>query len=165
MQSCRLLFGLCREQEREREKKKSIFSSKFKSDPLTCPDQSMLEALGSPGERSILSEKKRRTGTGDGEEAQPASFLQEESQAGRDGEEKLERRASSHSAEESGDAEKRSGGGEDGEKRANSEEGSKEEKTGQRSCRCSCQVFLAELCPIGSGQRRRRALPCVAGVF
>lgn len=163
MRSCRLLFRLCREREREREKK-SIFSSKFKSDPLTSPDQSMLEALGSPGERSILSEKKRRTGTGDKEEGKPASFLQEESQAGRDGEEKPERRTSSHSAEESGEAEKRSGGGEDGEKRANSEEGSKE-KTGQRSCRCSCQVFLPELCPIGSDQSHRRALPCVAGMF
>lgn len=88
----------------------------------------MLEALGSPGERSILSEKKRRTGTGDGEEGKPASFQQEESQAGRDGEEKPERRLSSHSAEVG------------------------EEQTGQRSCHCSCQVFSTELASVGSGQ-------------
>lgn len=116
-------------------------------------DQSMLEALGSPGERSILSKKKRRTGTRDGEEGKPARFLQEESQAG--SQEKPQRRAFSHSAEESGKAEKRSGGGEDGEKGVNSAEGSKED-TGQRSCCCSCQVFLPELSPVGSGQRPLR---------
>lgn len=84
----------------------------------------MLEALGSPGERSILSEKKgRRTGTG--EEGKPASFPQEESQAGKDGEGKSERPAS-RPQEEPGEAEKRSG-----EERAASEE----EKRGQRWCR------------------------------
>lgn len=89
----------------------------------------MLEALGSPGERSILSEKKRRTGTGDGdgEEGKPASFLEEES---------LARRSSQEQPGESGEADKRSGREKDGEKRAESEEGSKEENKGQLTPVC-----------------------------
>ncbi|XP_039637206.1 chromogranin-A [Perca fluviatilis] len=42
-------------------------------------DRSMLEALGGPGERSILSQKKR-TGNGDGEEDKDASLRDGESQ-------------------------------------------------------------------------------------
>ncbi|XP_034756044.1 chromogranin-A [Etheostoma cragini] len=42
-------------------------------------DQSMLEALGGPGERSILSQKKK-TGNGDGEEDKDASLRDGESQ-------------------------------------------------------------------------------------
>lgn len=81
----------------------------------------MLESLGSPGERSILSDKKRRTGTGDREEGKSASFLEEESQAGRSGQEKVE---------ESGEADKRSEGEENGEKRVDLEQASKEKKQG-----------------------------------
>lgn len=98
----------------------------------------MLEALGSPGERSILSEK-RRTGTGDGEEEEkPGSFAAGESQedegiaegrqAERESEERPERRGSS-SVDESSEAERREEEEENGEKGANSEEASKENTT------------------------------------
>lgn len=101
----------------------------------------MLEALGSPGERSILSEKKRRTGTGDGEEGKPASFREEESQAER-------------KVEESGEAEERSGREEDGEKRADSEEESKEEKKGQLTpVRVSCQIPSASVFSVIDSRR------------
>lgn len=103
----------------------------------------MLEALGSPGERSILSEK-RRTGTGDGEEEKPESFAGRESQedegiaegrqAERESEEKPESRSS---VDESSEAERREEEEENGEKEANSEEASKEnttkDKTGQKT--------------------------------
>lgn len=79
----------------------------------------MLEALGSPAERSILSEKKRRTGARDGEEGKSASFLEEESQARRSSQEEAQREAS-----ESGEADKRSG-------REELEEEPEEEKKGQ----------------------------------
>lgn len=107
----------------------------------------MLEALGSPGERSILSEK-RRTGTGDGEEGKPESFAGRESQEdegiaeGRqveresESEERPERRGSS-SVDESSEAERREEEEHNGEKEANSEEASKEkatkDKTGQKT--------------------------------
>lgn len=97
----------------------------------------MLEALGSPGERSILSEK-RRTGTGDGDEEKPGSFVAGESQedegiaegrqAERESEERPERRGSS-SVDESSEAERREEEEENGEKGANSEEASKENTT------------------------------------
>lgn len=105
----------------------------------------MLESLGSPGERSILSEK-RRTGTGDGEEEKPESFvggksqedegIAEGRQADRESEERPERRGSS-SVDESSEAERREEEEENREKGANSEEASKEnatkDKTGQKT--------------------------------
>lgn len=112
--------------QRERERENQYFLVNLNPTPLTFSDRSMLEALGSPGERSILSEKKRRTGTGDTEDGKQANFLQEEWQAGKDSHEKTERRA-----EESAEADERSGREEDGEKRADSAERSKEEKEGQ----------------------------------
>lgn len=115
-------FVLAFQKKRE---KNSIFSRKFKSDTLTFLDRSMLEALGSPGERSILSEKKRRTGSGDRVEGKPASFLEEGSQAGGSSQEKAEQKV-----EESREADKRSEGEEDREKRVDLEEVSKEIKKG-----------------------------------
>lgn len=95
----------------------------------------MLEALGSPGERSILSEKRRK-GTGDREE--PGSFAAGESQedegiaegrqAERESEERPERRGSG-SVDESSEAERREEEEENREKGANSEEASKENTT------------------------------------
>lgn len=122
----RELQEIALEGDKERAQQQNVPS---RQTPLTvseAADQSMLEALGSPGERSILSEKKRGKGTGDGEGGKPVSFLEE------DNEEKPERRAS-HSAEKFGEAEKRSGGNDDGKKRATLEEGSREERTGAGS--------------------------------
>lgn len=120
----------------------------------------MLEALGSPGERSILSEK-RRTVAGDREEEKPGSFAAGESQEdegiaeGRqaeresESEERPERRGSS-SVDESSEAERREEEEEDEEKGANSVEASKEnmtkdkadQKTPGMSQKCRSKLFI-----------------------
>ncbi|XP_074471167.1 chromogranin-A [Sebastes fasciatus] len=97
-------------------------------------DRSMLEALGGPGERSILSQK-RRTGNGDGEEEKDDVLRDGESREDNDVvEEKRENDESpgSHMSESvdewsEGKAEKREEEEEDEEKRVNSEEDSEEE--------------------------------------
>ncbi|XP_076611821.1 uncharacterized protein LOC143335971 [Chaetodon auriga] len=100
-------------------------------------DRSMLEALGGPGERSILSQK-RRTGNGDGEEEKDESLGDEEAQQDSDIEEEGEvkresdERPGSHISESvdewrEGKAEKREKEEED--KRANSEEDLEENMT------------------------------------
>ncbi|XP_041814941.1 chromogranin-A [Chelmon rostratus] len=103
------------------------------------PDRSMLEALGGPGERSILSQK-RRTGNGDGEEEKDESLGGEESQQDGDIAEEVEvkresdERPGSHvseSVDEWRDAEKREEEEEE-EKRANSEEDSVENMTKEK---------------------------------
>lgn len=94
----------------------------------------MLEALGGPGERSILSQK-RRTGNGDGEEEKDDVLRDGESREDNDVvEEKRENDESpgSHMSESvdewsEGKAEKREEEEEDEEKRVNSEEDSEEE--------------------------------------
>lgn len=96
----------------------------------------MLEALGSPGERSILSEKKR-TATGDRKQEKPESFAAGESQEDKGiAEERPERRGSS-SVDESSEAVRREEEEENEEKGANSEEASNEnitkDKTDQKT--------------------------------
>lgn len=115
-------------------------------------DRSMLEALGSPGERSILSQK-RRTGNGDGGEEKDKSLVDEESQQDSDIEEEGEvkresgERPGSHISESvdewrGGKAEKREE--EEEEKRANSEENSEENMTKDKK---------------GAGSGEKRAAP------
>ncbi|KAM3860976.1 chromogranin-A [Diretmus argenteus] len=99
-------------------------------------DQSMLEALGGPGERSILTQKKR-SGDGDGEKKLDESLRDNDSQEGNEigGKEQDEsEKDESHVNEWSvGKAEKREDEREEEEdeedegKRANSEENSEEE--------------------------------------
>ncbi|XP_070842891.1 chromogranin-A [Chaetodon trifascialis] len=115
-------------------------------------DRSMLEALGGPGERSILSQK-RRTGNGDGEEEKDESLVDEESQQDSDIEEEGEvkresdERPGSHISESvdewrEGKAEKREE--EEEEKRANLEEDSEENMTKDKK---------------GAGSGEKRAAP------
>lgn len=117
---------------------KSMFSSKLNSYPSTFSDRSMLEALGGPGERSILSQK-RRTGNGDGEEEKHESLGDGESQEDNDIAEEMQvkkengERPGSHGSEsvdESSEAEKKEEEEEEyDKKRANSEENSEENIT------------------------------------
>ncbi|XP_070782017.1 chromogranin-A-like isoform X2 [Enoplosus armatus] len=99
-------------------------------------DRSMLEALGGPGERSILSQK-RRTGNGDGEGEKDESLGDREPQEDNDKAEEVQVKRGndespgSHASESAewteGMAEKREEEEEYEEKRANSEENSEEE--------------------------------------
>lgn len=111
-----------------------MFSSKLNSCPSTFSDRSMLEALGGPGERSILSQK-RMMGNGDVEEDKRQSPGDEEARG--DSEEKRgnDERPGSHSFESAdeaseGKAEKREEEEEEfDEKRAKSEENPEESTT------------------------------------
>lgn len=116
---------------------KSMFSSKLNSYTSTFSDRSMLEALGGPGERSILSQK-RRTGNGEGEEEKHESLGDGESQEDNDIAEEMQvkkengERPGSHGSEsvdESSEAEKREEEEEYDENRENSEENSEENIT------------------------------------
>lgn len=109
-----------------------MFSSKLNSCPSTFLDRSMLEALGGPGERSILSQK-RMMGNGDVEEEKHQSLGAEE-----EGKRENDERPGSHSfesADESseGKSEKREEEDEEfDEKRANSEEDPEENITNDK---------------------------------
>ncbi|XP_029903733.1 chromogranin-A [Myripristis murdjan] len=96
------------------------------TDPV--PDQSMLDALGGPGERSIL-DQKRKTGNEDGGEEEEERMNYEESQERgereRGGTEEEKREKGSMTNWGEGKAEKREEG-EDEERRANSEETAEE---------------------------------------
>lgn len=117
-----------------------MFSSKLNSCPSTFLDRSMLEALGGPGERSILSQK-RMMGNGDAEEEKRQSPGDEDARGDSEvaGEMQDKREndegPGSHSfesADESseGKAEKREEEDEEfNEKRANSEENPEESIT------------------------------------
>lgn len=116
-------------------------------------DRSMLEALGGPGERSILSQK-RRTGNGDGEEEKDESLGGEESQQDGDIAEEVEvkresdERPGSHvseSVDEWRDAEKREEEEEE-EKRANSEEDSVENMTKEKKGKSALYFFMSLVC-------------------
>lgn len=117
-------------------------------------DRSMLEALGGPGERSILSQK-RRTGNGDGEEEKDESLGEEESQQDSDIAEEVEvkresdERAGSHVSESldewrEGKAERREE--EEEEKRANSEEDSEENMTKDKKSKKTFYFFMSLVC-------------------
>lgn len=112
-------------------------SSKLNFYPSRFSDRSMLEALGGPGERSILSQK-RTTGNGDEEEEKDESPEDGEPREDNDVDEEAQVKGEndespgSQSADEwgAGKAEKREEEEEEEEyeeKRANSEENSEEE--------------------------------------
>lgn len=109
-------------------------SSKLNFYPSPFSDRSMLEALGGPGERSILSQK-RRTGNGDRDEEKDESLGDEESQEDNDisAEVQVHREndesPGSQAVDEwsEGKAEKKEEEEESEEKRENSEENSEEE--------------------------------------
>lgn len=108
-----------------------MLSSKLNSYPsMFFIDRSMLEALGGPGEKSILSQK-RRTGNGDGGEEKHESPGDEEVQVKRENDERAGSHGSHESVDESseGRAERREEKEE--EKRENSEEYITKDKKGK----------------------------------
>lgn len=99
-------------------------------------DQSMLEALGGPGEKSILSQK-RRMGNGDREEEKHESLGDEEVQVKRENDKRPESHDSQESENESSEGRSERKEENEEEKREHSEEYITKEKKG-KCCLYAC---------------------------